>query len=150
MPTINSANISFNDAIYRETGINLNSVAMRDVELLNCDGIKYSLQVIKKNVNNKETFYFALKDAFGRHIQDVSIKFSGKVYKLDSARSQDSVVIDLPGKDREIEMELISDSASISTNVNIELEKPRETNSEPKKQKEKDIIKESKRKKEAK
>lgn len=145
---ISSVNISFNDAIYQETGIHRNSVAMREVQVESAAGYKYSLQVVKKNLSNCETISIALKNSLGRVVEDIAVAFAGKQYCIDTGKSQDAIVLDdLAAGNDMMAMELTSQSADVKIKVQIELEKDRTIPQKRAKKNKEEILETEKKKK---
>lgn len=145
---ISSVDISFNDPIYQETGIHKNSVALREVQVRNGKGQTYAVQVIKKNLNNQETIFIALKNSLGRVIEDAVVGFGMMKYHMDKRNSQDSIVIDdLEEGSAELTMQLNSDSADLHVKLQIEIEKDRIVPQKTAKKKNAEAIETEKKKK---
>lgn len=86
--------IDFHDAIYEETGIDVESVAMREVPVEAGDGRRYTLQAVKRNAGGEQTLYLSLKNAHGVYLSDLTVQVGGRSVAIDEAKSTTAVVID--------------------------------------------------------
>lgn len=86
--------IDFHDAIYQETGIDAESVAMREVPVETGDGRRLTLQAVKRNVGGEQTLYISLKNSHGVYVHDLSVQVGAQTLAMDRQRSSTAVVID--------------------------------------------------------
>jgi len=117
--------IDFNDAIYKATGIQAASVAIRETTVKGEDGTLCRLSVTKRHVGGKISFYIALKDSRGENLLDLQTHWAGQYFTIDKAKSQDAVVIENVDDVKLLRsIELHSTQGKVSVLLKIKLEKP--------------------------
>ncbi|MBF0120742.1 MAG: hypothetical protein HQK79_18085 [Desulfobacterales bacterium] len=120
---MNNIVINFNDAIFKETGIQAASVAMQEAVLKSEDNEKYKVKVIKNNVNGKnESLFISMTNYMGIPIEDFYIKTGDKIFSIDKEQSQDAVVLNNMPQNILNNLLLVSESELINAVLRVELE----------------------------
>ena len=114
--------IDFNDVIYRETGINLNSGSMLEEDIIAANGDVYLLQVCKKNICMKETLFLVLQDPNGLLVEDSRVVFNGREAVLGNDAIQVGIPIEVPVGTKQLEFELESPSNVLKVSLQVFLE----------------------------